>query len=165
MKVLDGNPRKLHFRLTLKFAPFLILVSAMIYWTFSNKFEDEVEEEFLLKSKAISYYFEQLPPPFSEWTSEQRENVRVLIYMNEAAYIILEDINGTFIDAVNLRYAEKKAYLLVNNLDDVSLDKSIYKAVIPIIIDNIMVGRVYVGFNSLDLEIARTIQSKYSLAS
>jgi PAS domain S-box-containing protein len=85
--------------------------------------------------------------------------------MNEAAYIILEDINGTFIDAVNLRYAEKKAYLLVNNLDDVSLDKSIYKAVIPIIIDNIMVGRVYVGFNSLDLEIARTIQSKYSLAS
>jgi len=163
MKILGGNPRKLHFKLTLKFAPFLIIVSAIVYWYLSNKYEDEVVELLRIKSKAISIYFEQFPQPLFEWKSEQKEKVRELIYVNEAAYIVLEDSRGILIDAVNLKYAEKKFYLNVNNPDDISVDKSIHKVVIPITIDNIMVGRAYVGFNSL--KIATTLQSKYRLAS
>ena len=79
MKILGGNPRKLHFQLTLKLAPFFIIVSAIIYWYLSDKYEDEVMESLRLKSKVISIYFEQFPQPFLEWKSEQKERVRELI--------------------------------------------------------------------------------------
>ena len=163
MKILGSNPRKLHYKLTLKFAPFFIIISAMMYMYLTNKYEDEVVELFRYKSKAISKYFEQMPRPFSEWKSEDREKVRDLIYVNEAAYIVLEDSNEILIDAVNLIYAEKKFYLILDKPGDISLDKTIYKVAIPITINKVTVGRLYVGFNSL--EIATALQTKYSLAS
>jgi len=163
MNILGGNPRKLQFQLTLKLAPFFIIVSAIIYWYLSDKYEDEVMESLRLKSKTISIYFEQFPQPFLEWKSEQKERVRELIYVNEAAYIVLEDNSGILIDAVNLNYAEKKYYLNVDNPADISVEKSIHKVIIPIKNDSTIVGKVYVGFNSL--EIATTLQSKYRLSS
>jgi PAS domain S-box-containing protein len=163
MKILGGNPRKLHFTLTLKFAPFFIIVSAVIYLYLSNKYDDEVVEFFDFKSKAILKYFQQAPQPFLEWSSEEKEKIRELIYVNEAAYIVLEDSRGILVDAVNLKYAEKKFYLKIDNPGDISLEKSIHKVIIPITFGNMLVGKVFVGFNSM--EIARTIQSKYSFAS
>lgn len=163
MKILGGNPRKLHFGLTLKLAPFFIIVSAIIYWYLLDKYEDGVMESLHLKSKAISIYFEQIPQPFLKWKSEQKKRVRELIYVNEAAYIVLEDNSGILIDAVNLNYAEKKFYLNVDEPADISVEKSIHKVIIQIKNDSIIVGKVYVGFNSL--EIATALQSKYRLAS
>jgi PAS domain S-box-containing protein len=115
-----------------------------------------------MKSNWISNYLKQNPQPFSEWKSEQKKKLSELMNLNETAYLVLEDSSGTLIDAINLNYAEKKLYINVDNSDDISLDNTIRKVVIPIIKDTIMIGRVYAGFNSL--EISSVHQSKYGLA-
>jgi PAS domain S-box-containing protein len=163
MKILGKNSRKIHLKLTLKFAPFFILVSVIIYWYLSTKYEDEVLELFQIKSNTITKFFQQARQPFTEWTVEEKKNVHELIYRNEAAYVVLEDSRGIMVDAVNLEYADKKYYLNIDDPGDISLDKSIHKVAIPITFGDLVVGKVYVGFNSL--EIARTLQSKYSFAA
>jgi PAS domain S-box-containing protein len=163
MKIFGDSPRKIHFKLTLKFAPFFVIVSVFVYLYLSNKYEDDVAELFQFKSKAISKYFQQVPQPFRRWNTEEREKIQELVYVNEAAYIVLEDSRGILVDAVNLKYAENKFYLNVDNPGKFSLEKSIHKIVKPVIINNLLAGKVYIGFNSL--EIARTLQSKYSFAS
>jgi PAS domain S-box-containing protein len=163
MKILGKNSRKIHLKLTLKFTPFFILISVLVYWYLATNYEDEVLELFKFKYRAISKYFQQVPQPFTQWNIEEKKNVQELIYRNEAAYVVLEDSRGILVDAVNLKYAEKKLYLIVDNPDDISVNKSIQKVAIPIKFGGMQVGKVYVGFNSL--EIARSLQSKYSLAA
>ena len=163
MKILGKNSRKIHLKLTLKFAPFFILISVLVYWYLATNYEDEVLELFKFKSRAISKYFQQVPQPFTQWNIEERKNVQELIFRNEAAYVVLEDSRGILVDAVNLKYAEKKLYLNVDNPDDISVNKSIHKVAIPIKFGGVLAGKVYVGFNSL--EIARSLQSKYSFAA
>ena len=163
MKILGKNSRKLHLKLTLKFAPFFILVSVITYWFLSTKYEDEVQEMFQIKSNAITKYFQQAPLPFIQWSAGEKNNVQELIYSNEAAYIVLEDSRGILVDAVNLKYAEKKFYLNVDNPGEITLDKLIHKVAIPIEFGGTQVGKVYVGFNSL--ETAQALQSKYSFAA
>ena len=103
MKILGKNSRKVHFKLTLKFAPFFILVSVIVYWYLSTKYEDEVLELFQFKSNTITKYFQQARQPFSQWTVEEKKNVHELIYRNEAAYVVLEDSRGKLVDAINLK--------------------------------------------------------------
>ena len=119
MKFLVGNPRKLHLKLTIKFALFFVFVSGLIYWYFSNKFEDNVLEIYRYKAKSISNYLEQIPETFWQKELVDKNKVKELMILNEASYVVLEDNEGMIIDAINIEHAEKQLYVNTVNSEDI----------------------------------------------
>lgn len=163
MKLNNRKPQKLQFQLTLKFALFFIFIAGLIYWHFSNKFEEEVLNVYRYKAKSISNYLEQIPETFWLRNIEDKDEVRRLMTLNEASYIVLEDNNGMIIDAVNIDLAEQQLYVKTKNVNEISFTNSIYKVVQPIYARNRKIGQVYVGFNST--EVANELKSKTLLTA
>ena len=57
---------RLHFKFTLEFALFFIVLAVAIFFYFSNKFEEETLEHFRFKAEVISSFLEQNPETFWE---------------------------------------------------------------------------------------------------
>jgi PAS domain S-box-containing protein len=163
MNIKNHKPQKLQLKLTLKFALFFIIVSGLIYWHFSDKFEDDVLEIYRYKAKSISNYLEQIPETFWHKEIKEKDKVWDLMVLNEASYVVLEDNQGMIIDALNIEYAEKQLYINSATTEDISFSNSIYKVVQPIFAQQRKIGQVYVGFNST--EVATDLKSKTLLTA
>jgi len=57
--------KQLEAKLALRFALFLIAISAFVYFYFVNSFENEALEKFRYKARVFSNYLEQNPQIFS----------------------------------------------------------------------------------------------------
>lgn len=143
------KPQKLQLSLTIQFAVFFILVAGFIYYYFSQKFEEEVLDKFKFKSEMITNYLEQNLQFFLTNGIEDKTQLIQFLSLNDVAYFVIEEKNGSMIDAVNLDKAEHYLYVAANHNDNISFDETIYRVVLPVY-DNqkVQIGKVYLGFNA-----------------
>ncbi|NNG27851.1 MAG: PAS domain-containing sensor histidine kinase [Ignavibacteriaceae bacterium] len=156
--ILKNKPQKLQFQLTLKFSLFFVALSAITYFYFAQQFEEDYSRPFKANAKVILNFLEQNPESF--WTNEfgGRDKLPELLQINEVDYAVILDNNGNLIDAYNIDSAEKNLYIKTSNSESLSLNKSIYQVVLPITANRMVVGRLFVGFNSM--VIARELNEK-----
>ena len=146
--ILNHKPQKLQFQLTLRFSFFFILLSGSIYLYFVQEFEEDSSKLFKAKAQVILNYLEQNPESFWLKKIQGRDKIPELLRINEADYLILLDNNGEMIDAFNINSAEENLYLITKNSESISLDKSLYKVVLPITANRMAAGKLFVGFKS-----------------
>ena len=146
--ILNNKPQKLQFQLTLRFSIFFILLSGFIYLYFVQEFEENSSKLFKAKAEVILNYLEQNPESFWQKKIEGRDKIPELLRINDAEYVVIIDNNGKMIDAFNINSAEEHLYIKTKNSENISLDKLLYKVVLPITANRMIAGKLYVGFNS-----------------
>ena len=142
--------KKLHLKLTIRFAFFFIAISVFIYFYFVSSFENEALEKFRYKARIFSNYLEQNPHIFWEKTFGDRSQIIYLIELNDAKYLVLEDKNGSVVDAVNIELAESNFYITTKRDEGISQDHQVFRISLPIIANKLEIGKIYVGFYALD---------------
>jgi len=142
------KPQKLQLSLTIQFAVFFIIVAGLIYYYFSQKFEEEVLDKFKFKSEMITKFLEQNPQFFWANRIEDKTQLIQLMFLNEINYLVLENNYGELVDAVNLETAEHYLYVAANDNDNISFDETIYRVVMPVKLDKIQQGKAYLGFHA-----------------
>ena len=146
--ILNNRPQKLQFQLTLRFSIFFILLSGFIYLYFVQEFEEDANKIFESKAKVILNFLEQSPESFWQKKIEGRDKMPELLRINDAEYVVILDNNGEMIDAFNLNSAEEHLYIKTKNSESISLNKSLYKLVLPITANRMEAGKLYLGFKS-----------------
>jgi len=141
------NSYKFQVKLTLQFTLFFIVLSGIIYYYFTSKFEQDTKEKFQYKGQIFTNYFETYPEIFWKKRIEDKKVIRDLMNLNNAEYLILESSSGEVFDGINFDRAEESLYIRTQQNEGISKDKSIYRVALPIMARNIEVGKVYVGFS------------------
>jgi PAS domain S-box-containing protein len=142
--------QKLQLKLTIQFSLFFILVSGFIYFYFTTKFEEQVNEKYTYKADVFVNFFSQNSQVFSEKKFSDPEIVQKLLSLNKAVYLVVENSSGEMIDALNLEIAEKNLYILAkSDGEGISKDEKVFRVRLPIKTENIS-GKIYVGFESGD---------------
>ena len=155
---------KLPAKFAIKFTFFFIAISAIVYFYFTNSFEDDAIEKFRYKAKVFSNYLEQNPHIF--WMQKKfddRNQILKLMGLNDANYLVLEDRNGGVFDAVNIKAAEKNIYITTRNDEGITQDHKIFRISLPIIANRMNVGKIYVGFYAYDT--ITNLHRKYQLTA
>jgi PAS domain S-box-containing protein len=142
------KPQKLQLSLTIQFAAFFIVVAGLIYYYFSQKFEEEVLDKFKFKAEMLTKFLEQNPQFFWANKIDDKTQLIQLMFLNDVSYLVLENNTGELVDAVNLDMAEHYLYVAANDNDNISFDETIYRVVLPVNQDNIKQGKAYLGFNA-----------------
>ncbi|MGB5895921.1 MAG: PAS domain S-box protein, partial [Ignavibacteriaceae bacterium] len=139
---------KLQLKLTVEFAFFFIVVSGFIYFYFINSFENDVLEKFRYKAKMISNYLVQNPLILQEQKFHERSQLTKLLELNDAKYIMLENINGRVLDAINLNQDNSKYYINTRTAGGISREDNLVRIQVPFIAHKLEVGKVFIGFNA-----------------
>jgi len=147
-KNMIQKPQKLQLSLTIQFAVFFIIVAGLIYYYFSQKFEEEVLDKFKFKAEMLTKFLEQNPQFFWANKIEDKTQLIQLMFLNDVSYLVLENNTGELVDAVNLDMAEEYLYVAANDNDNISFDETIYRVVLPVNQDQIQQGKAYLGFNA-----------------
>lgn len=142
------KPQKLQLSLTIQFAAFFIIVAGLIYYYFSQKFEEEVLDKFKFKAEMITKFLEQNPQFFWANKIDDKTQLIQLMFLNDISYLVLENNSGELVDAVNLDKAEQYLYVAANENENISFDETIYRVVLPVDQDKIKQGQAYLGFNA-----------------
>jgi PAS domain S-box-containing protein len=142
--------QKLQLKLTIQFSLFFILVSGFIYFHFTGKFEDQVNEKYSYKADVFINFFKQNPQVFIDKKFSDPEILKKLLDLNNAVYLVVEGSTGELVDALNLDVAEKHLYILAKTEGEgISKDEKVYRVRLPIKHEDIR-GKIYVGFVSGD---------------
>mgnify|MGYP001590607652 CR=1 FL=1 len=138
--------QKLQLKLTIQFAMFFIIVAGFIYFYFTNKFEEQINDKYQYKADVFVNFFMQNPQIFFERKFSDTEIIKKILELNNAVYLVVESSSGELLDALNLEIAEKSLYILAKSDDNkISKDEKVYRVEMPIITSNIS-GKIYVGF-------------------
>ena len=157
------KPPKLQLQLTLEFSLFFIVVAVLIYTHFTSKFEDDALEKFRYKAQIVANYLTQNPEFFNSKLPLKGSSVSDLMEWNNAAYVVLEDNSGKIVNAINIDQAENQLYIKTQNDEGISFDDMIYKVAFPVIVNGSIIGKVYVGFVSLD--VTHELNNKFLLTA
>ena len=142
--------QKLQLKLTIQFALFFIIISGFIYFYFTNKVEDQVNEKYQYKADVFVNFFIQNPQIFFDRKFTDTEIITKLLELNNAVYLVVENSSGELLDALNLEVAEKSLYILTKVAGEgISQDEKVYRVKLPIKTSDIS-GSIYVGFGSGD---------------
>ncbi|HEY6436576.1 MAG TPA: PAS domain S-box protein, partial [Ignavibacteriaceae bacterium] len=141
------KPQKLQLSLTIQFAVFFILITVFIYAYFSQKFEEEVLDKFTFKSAIMAKFLEQDPRIFTADNFDKTQLIQLMM-LNDVSYLVIEGGDGSILDAVHLDKAEYYLYVAANNNDNISFDETIYRVVLPLTINNLETGKVYLGLEA-----------------
>ena len=142
--------KRLEAKLTLRFALFLIAISAFVYFYFVNSFENESLEKFRYKAKIFSNYLEQNPHIIRDGKFGDRSQIIKLIELTDAKYLALEDSNGHIVDGVDIDLAEGNFDITTKRDEGISKNHQVFRISLPIIANKLEIGRIYVGFYALD---------------
>jgi len=142
--------QKLQLKLTIQFSLFFIIISGLIYFYFTNKFEEQVNDKYQYKADVFENFFTQNPQIFTDRKFSNTEIITRLLELNNAVYLVVENSTGELLDALNLEVAEKSLYILANSDDNkISKDEKVYRVELPIKTKETS-GKIYVGFGSGD---------------
>ena len=142
--------QKLQLKLTIQFSLFFIIVSGLIYFYFTNKFEEQVNDKYQYKASVFVNFFTQNPQIFIDRKFTDTEIITRLLELNNAVYLVVENSSGELLDALNLEVAEKSFYILAKSDDNrISKDEKVYRVELPIKTEEAS-GKIYVGFESGD---------------
>ena len=139
---------KLQLKLTIEFAFFFLIVSGFIYFYFINSFENEALEKFRYKAKMISSYLVQNPLILQEQKFSERSQLTELLELNDAKYIMLEDINGRVLDAINLNQDNSNYYINTRTAEGISSGDNLVRVQVPFIAHKLEIGKIFIGFNA-----------------
>lgn len=165
---MRSKSQKLQLKLTIEFALFFIVVSAFIFFYFTEKFEDQVNDKYTYKADVFVNFFKQNPNVFTERKFSDQEIVSRLLDLNNAVYLVVEGSEGELLDAINLDVAENNLYILSkSDGEGISKDEKVYRVRLPIHTNNIS-GKIYVGFESQDdaqkIQKTRLLTALFSLS-
>ena len=160
--------QKLQLKLTIQFALFFIFISGFIYFYFTNKFEDQVNEKYTYKANVFVNFFTQNPQIFIDKKFSNPEMINKILDLNNAVYLVVEDSTGKILDALNLAVAEENLYILTTaDGEGISKDQKVCRVGLSIKAEGIS-GKIYVGFDSSDdaekIFMNRLITALFSLA-
>lgn len=142
---------KIQIRLTLEFALFFLILSISVYFYFSKRFEDQMDEKYKYKASVFINFIKNNPQIFEDKKISDPEVMKKVIDLNDAVYLVLEDLNNNVFDAINFEEAEKNLYVLGGDgQTGISPDEKVFRVSLPIILKSKQEGRVYVGFRSLE---------------
>jgi PAS domain S-box-containing protein len=142
--------QKLQLKLTIQFSLFFIIISGLIYFYFTNKFEEQVNDKYQYKADVFVNFFTQNPQIFTDRKFSDTEVITRLLELNNAVYLVIENSSGELLDALNLDVAEKSLYILAKSDDNkISKDEKVYRVELPIKTKEAS-GKIYVGFGSGD---------------
>ena len=149
-RIKRTRSQKLQLKLTIQFALFFIIVSGFIYFYFTNKVEDQVNEKYTYKADVFVNFFTQNPQIFVDKKFTDSDIINKILELNDAVYLVVENSSGEMLDALNLEIAEKSLYILTKaDGEGISKDEKIYRVKLPIETPDIS-GKIYVGFQSRD---------------
>lgn len=149
-RIKRTRSQKLQLKLTIQFALFFIIVSGFIYFYFTNKVEDQVNEKYTYKADVFVNFFTQNPQIFVDKKFTDSDIINKILELNDAVYLVVENSSGEMLDALNLEIAEKNFYILTKaDGEGISKDEKIYRVKLPIETPDIS-GKIYVGFQSRD---------------
>ena len=147
---MRSKSQKLQLKLTIEFALFFIVISVFIFFYFTQKFEEQINDKYTYKADVFVNFFNQNPQIFLDKKFDDVEIINKLIDLNQAVYLVVENSDGQILDAVNLDVAEKNLYILAkSDGEGISKDEKVYRVRLPIK-GEYASGRIYVGFHSLD---------------
>lgn len=164
---MKSYSQKLQLKLTIEFAIFFIIVSAVIYLFTTDKFETDLKEKFEYKASIFANYLEQNPQFFWKDSIDNKELLKRLAELNNAEYLVIENSRGKLIDAINLDVAEKYLYIRSDIEGGISADKQIYRIAKPVYPTKILAGKFYAGFKAYEqiskLERIKLLTALFSL--
>ena len=140
---------KLQLKLTIEFAFFFIIASSFIYFYFVNSFENDAQEKFNYKARMISNYLVQNPLLLQEQKFYERDQLTKLMEINDAKYLMLEDINGRVLDAINIDQDKTKYYLNTRAAGGISTEENLIRIQLPFIANKMEIGKLFVGFRGV----------------
>ena len=147
---MKTRSQKLQLKLTIQFALFFIIVAGFIFFYFTNKFEEQVNDKYQYKANVFVNFFTQNPQIFIDRKFTDTEIITRLLELNNAVYLVVENSSGELLDALNLEVAEKSFYILAKSDDNkISKDEKVYRVELPINTKEAS-GKIYVGFESGD---------------
>lgn len=147
---MKTRSQKLQLKLTIQFALFFIIVAGFIFFYFTNKFEEQVNDKYQYKANVFVNFFTQNPQIFIDRKFTDTEIITRLLELNNAVYLVVENSSGELLDALNLEAAEKSFYILAKSDDNkISKDEKVYRVELPIKTKEAS-GKIYVGFESGD---------------
>lgn len=146
---MKSHSQKLQLKLTLEFSLFFIVLSAIIYFYTTVRFEDQLMDKYRYKASVFVNYLGQNPQIFWQKNFFDMGNAKQLLNNNDALYLVVENNSGEIINAVNLESAEQNYYVLAKKeYGGISKGERVYSIVLPVTIGNIQSGKIYVGFES-----------------
>ena len=115
---MKTRSQKLQLKLTIQFALFFIIITGLIYWYFTTKFEEQVNDKYRYKADVFVNFFTQNPQIFLERTFTDPSIITKLLELNNGVYLVVEDSSGELLDALNLEIAEQSLYILAKSDDN-----------------------------------------------
>ena len=147
---MKTRSQKLQLKLTIQFALFFVIIAGFIFFYFTNKFEEQVNDKYQYKASVFVNFFTQNPQIFIDRKFTDTEIITRLLELNNAVYLVVENSSGELLDALNLEVAEKSFYILAKSDDNrISKDEKVYRVELPIKTEEAS-GKIYVGFESGD---------------
>lgn len=148
---MKSHSQKLQLKLTLEFSLLFIIISASIYFYTTIRFEDEIVEKYKYKASVFVNYIEQNSQIFQDKKFANLESAKSLLELNTALYLVVENNSGEILGALNLEAAERNFYVLARTkYEGISKGENVYRLALPVSVDKIPMGRIYVGFDSGD---------------
>lgn len=147
---MKTRSQKLQLKLTIQFSLFFIIVAGFIYFYFTQKFEEQVNDKYQYKADVFVNFFTQNPQIFKVGKFTDVDIINRVLELNNAVYLVVESSSGELLDALNLEAAEKSFYILAKSDDNkISKDEKVYRVELPINSKEAS-GKIYVGFESGD---------------
>lgn len=147
---MKTRSQKLQLKLTIQFSLFFIIVAGFIYFYFTQKFEEQVNDKYQYKADVFVNFFTQNPQIFTVGKFTDVDIINRVLELNNAVYLVVESSSGELLDALNLEAAEKSFYILAKSDDNkISKDEKVYRVELPIKTKDTS-GKIYVGFESGD---------------
>jgi len=138
---------KLQLKLTIEFAVFFVVVSGFIYFYFISSFENEALDKFRYKATMISNYLERNPLLLQEQKFYEKSQLKNLLEMNDAKVLILEDLHGRVLDAVNVDQENSDYFINTRTTEGISKEDNLVRIELPFIAKKLEIGKLFIGFN------------------
>ena len=147
---MKTRSQKLQLKLTIQFSLFFIVVAGFIYFYFTNKFEEQVNDKYQYKADVFVNFFTQNPQIFTVGKFTDVDIINRVLELNNAVYLVVESSSGELLYALNLEAAENSFYILAKSDDNkISKDEKVYRVELSINTKEAS-GKIYVGFESGD---------------
>lgn len=161
---MRNKTRKLGLKFTLSLSIFFLILLASVTFYIINVYETDAYEKYIDKSSAFSNYLKQNPRAFESSKKTDKEILSKLVNLNDALYLIVEGKDGQVSNAVNIKAAEQNLYSQIEQPSDITKDNPVFKVSLPIISENVELGRIYLAFDATET-VAKLHKVKFLIAA
>lgn len=160
---MSNKSRKPRLKFTISFSMFFLILLASVTFYIIKAYETDAYEKYNYKSRAFLNFIKQNPEAFQTSKKIDKE-LNKLVDLNEALYLVVEGKDGEVSSAVNIKIAEQKLYSQVEQPSDITKDNPIFKISLPVISENVELGRIYLAFDASET-VAKLHNTKFLIAA